>query len=286
MATRTWVSGVGNDANPGSRTAPCKTFAGAISKTANPGEIDCLDPGGFGAVTITKSVTLDGTGTFGSILASATTGVIINGAGINVTLRKLSINGVGASPGLTGVRIVNANAVHIIDCMIFGFTGSPGRGIDDQRTGGGRLFVVNTVVRDNTIGIQIKPSSGGSAILGFIDRCTITANSSSGVLAGAGSRVAVSNSLVSGNPGNGLFANFTAALSGPQINVESCMVVANGTGINVDAGAFCNISNVYLTTNSTGMAGGGTYATFGNNHSTLNSAGDNVPGAPPPIPPK
>src|SRR5262249_51942054 len=63
MATRTWVSGVGDDANPGSRTAPCKTFAGAISKTAAGGEIDCLDPGGFGSVTITKSLTIDGSGT-------------------------------------------------------------------------------------------------------------------------------------------------------------------------------------------------------------------------------
>ena len=286
MATRTWVSGVGDDANPGSRTAPCKTFAGAISKTANPGEIDCLDPGGFGAITITKSVTLDGSGTFGSILASATTGVIINGAGINVTLRGLSISGVGAAPGLTGVRIVNAASVHIINCIISGFTGAPGRGVDDQRTGGGRLYVVNTVVHDNTIGIQIKPSSGASAILGFIDRCTITSNNSSGVLAGAGSRVTVSNSLVSGNPGNGLFSNATAALSGPQLNAESCIIVANGTGINVDSGAFSNISNDFLTTNGTGMAGAGTYGTFGNNHSTLNSAGDNVPGAPPPIPPK
>src|SRR5262245_2482191 len=158
MATRTWVSGVGDDVNPGSRTAPCKTFAGAISRTANPGEIDCLDPGGFGAVTITKSVTLDGTGTFGSILASGTTGVIINGAGINVTLRDLSINGVGANAGITGIRIVNAANVHIIDCMIFGFTsGATGKGIDDQRTGGGRLWVVNTVIRDNSIGIQVKP---------------------------------------------------------------------------------------------------------------------------------
>ena len=286
MATRTWVSGVGNDANPGSRTAPCKTFAGAIAKTANPGEIDCLDPGGFGAVTITKSVTLDGTGTFGSILASATTGIIINGAGINVTLRGLSINGVGAAPGLTGVRIVNANSVHIINCMIFGFTGNPGRGIDDQRTGGGRLYIVNTVVRDNTIGIQIKPSSGSSAILGFIDRCTITSNASSGILAGVGSRVEVNNSNVSGNPGNGLFSNATAGLSGPQINAESCVIVANGTGINVDAGAFCTMSNLLITTNATGMGGAGTYATFGNNHSIGNGAGDNVPGAPAPIPPK
>src|SRR3981081_3924463 len=93
QATRTWVSGVGDDANPCSRTAPCKTFAGAISKTAIGGEIDCLDPGGFGAVTITKSITLDGShgGGFGGILASLTNGVIVNGAGAIVTLRSLSI---------------------------------------------------------------------------------------------------------------------------------------------------------------------------------------------------
>src|SRR6266700_7554927 len=78
QASRTWVSGVGDDANPCSRTAPCKTWAGAISKTAPCGEIDALDPGGFGAVTITKSITLDGTGTFASILGSLTNAIIIN----------------------------------------------------------------------------------------------------------------------------------------------------------------------------------------------------------------
>src|SRR5437773_12356988 len=88
QATRTWVSGVGDDANPCSRTAPCKTFAGAISKTAACGEIDALDPGGFGAVTITKSITIDGTGTLAGILASGTNGVIINALDTDViTLR-------------------------------------------------------------------------------------------------------------------------------------------------------------------------------------------------------
>src|SRR6188768_2632696 len=103
--SRTWVSGVGDDLNPCSRTAPCKTFAGAISKTFINGEIDCLDEGGFGTVTITKSITLEGTfgGGFGSILASGTTGVIINVSAsvndplANVRLRNLSINGTGAS---------------------------------------------------------------------------------------------------------------------------------------------------------------------------------------------
>src|SRR6266568_3695702 len=82
QATRTWVSGVGDDANPCSRTAPCKTFAGAISKTAAGGEISVLDPGGFGAVTITKSITIDGDGTLAGILASLTNGIIVN-AGVN-----------------------------------------------------------------------------------------------------------------------------------------------------------------------------------------------------------
>src|SRR6201995_2028587 len=93
-ATRTWVSGVGDDANPCSRTAPCKTFAGAISKTATAGEINCLDPGGFGTVTIVKSITLNCVGTLGSILASGVPGITINAtaAGSNVILRGLQIN--------------------------------------------------------------------------------------------------------------------------------------------------------------------------------------------------
>src|SRR5512140_2910805 len=95
QATRTWVSGVGDDANPCSRTAPCKTFAGSISKTAPGGEINCLDPGGFGAVTITKSITIacDGTGTAG-VLVSGTNAIVISAAASDiVTLRGLDIEG-------------------------------------------------------------------------------------------------------------------------------------------------------------------------------------------------
>src|SRR5688572_18374492 len=94
QATRTWVSGVGDDVNPCSRTAPCKTFAGAISKTAAGGEISVLDPGGYGAVTITKAITINGDGTLASILAVLTNGVVVN-AGVNdrVVLRNISING-------------------------------------------------------------------------------------------------------------------------------------------------------------------------------------------------
>src|SRR4030081_1863349 len=122
QATRTWVSGVGDDANPCSRTAPCKTFAGAISKTADGGEIDALDPGGFGAVTITKSVTIDGCCMVG-ILAAGTTGIIINITDVadvrkTVRLRNISIN--GAATGVNGINYIAGSKVYVQNCQIFG----------------------------------------------------------------------------------------------------------------------------------------------------------------------
>src|SRR5262245_3894176 len=112
QATRTWVSGVGDDANPCSRTAPCKTFAGAISKTAVGGEIDALDPGGYGAVTITKAITIDGGGNLASILVSGTNGIVINApASAVVTIRNISINGFGT--GLNGIRFLSGGTLHI-----------------------------------------------------------------------------------------------------------------------------------------------------------------------------
>src|SRR5262249_2507470 len=134
QATRTWVSGVGDDVNPCSRTAPCKTFAGAISKTAPSGEISALDPGGYGAVTITKSLTIDGGGGagFGSIISAQITAIIVNAASTDVvTLRNLSIDGAGT--GTVGIRILAAKAVFVEDTVIFGVNG---RGISDERTAG------------------------------------------------------------------------------------------------------------------------------------------------------
>src|SRR5579884_3459707 len=92
QATRTWVSGVGDDANPCSRTAPCKTFAGAISKTAAGGEINVLDPGGFGAVTITKSITISSESPEAGVLVSGTNGIVIAaGPTDTVILKNLDI---------------------------------------------------------------------------------------------------------------------------------------------------------------------------------------------------
>src|SRR6266446_2061035 len=124
QATRTWVSGVGDDVNPCSRTAPCKTFAGAISKTAKDGEIDCLDPAGFGAVTITKSITIDGSPTVvGGILNATTNGIVINitdPADVRkaATIRVLALNGPGS--GLDGIRFYASTKVLVENCFITG----------------------------------------------------------------------------------------------------------------------------------------------------------------------
>src|SRR5215831_2686403 len=147
QASRTWVSGVGDDANPCSRTAPCKTFAGAISKTAAGGEIDALDPAGYGAVTITKAITLDGGGgQVASVLVAGTNGIVVQaGPSDAVILRNLRINGIGT--GINGIRWLSGKSLTVENCDIFGFTTN---GIDIA-TAGGQVFVTHTTSTNNTV---------------------------------------------------------------------------------------------------------------------------------------
>jgi hypothetical protein len=208
QATRTWVSGVGDDANPCSRTAPCKTFAGAISKTADCGEIDALDPGGFGAVTITKSITIDGTGTLAGILASLTTGVIINADNTKViTLRGLSIN--GACNGIRGVNVIQAKTVNIEDCVIFRFANE---GVLVNDADGTNLNVRNTVIRDNTgDGISTTTSSGSAKIRTTLDNVRLSGNGN-GLHAKSGSLVSARNCVFANNTSDGIFVDAAGAV--------------------------------------------------------------------------
>jgi hypothetical protein len=216
QATRTWVSGVGDDANPCSRTAPCKTWPGAISKTATGGEIDALDPGGFGTVTITKSITLDGGGgQVASILAApGVNGVNISAAGGVVILRNLRINGAG---GTTGVVINSAAKVIIEKCDIFGFTVGAAVQVSVS-TGTLALKLQETTLNNNGGGVGIKPS-GGAIVNASIERTHIDVNAGAGVkvdgTGGGSNNVAISDSSISLNGGNGL-----NAVSGPSGNVK------------------------------------------------------------------
>src|SRR5207237_9545017 len=161
QATRTWVSGVGDDVNPCSRTAPCKTFAGAISKTAAGGEINALDPGGFGAVTITKSITISAQGVLEGVLVSGTNAIVVNAAPTDrVTLRGLDIDGIGT--GLNGVKVLQAKTVRVEHTQIFGFAQN---GIEFQPSNAGaQLIVQDTQIHDN---------GGGGVVVGPSARATI-----------------------------------------------------------------------------------------------------------------
>ena len=266
QASRTWVSGVGDDANPCSRTAPCKTWAGAISKTAACGEIDALDPGGFGAVTITKSITLDGTGTFASILASLVNGIIINAAATDVvTIRGLSIN--GFCNGINGINVLQAKTVNVEDCVIFRF--SSGNGITVNETNDLNLHVRNSVIRDNT-NDGINLFSSGGLVKYTIDNCRLSGNAN-GIHARNGSQGTVDRSVMSGNTTNGVFADATGSVGIARVwNSQISQNGGNGVragnaggGTSVVQIAQCQINN--NTGNGALVGTGGIVETFGNN---------------------
>lgn len=242
QATRTWVSGVGDDVNPCSRTAPCKTLAGAISKTATGGEINILDPGGFGAVTITKSITIDGGGVIGSILSSATNGIIVNAPGGLVSIRNFSINGAGTTLGVNGIRVIAVNKLTVENCTLSNFSAN---GIDVNTTTGANVAISNVTIHNASTGISFTgpSSSTGSAGFMIIDGCHIQGIQNSGISIGSGTAT-VSNSVISG-----------------------C-----GTGLESKTGATAHLSENIITNNGTTLQGPGKITSAKNNSVTGNAA--------------
>jgi hypothetical protein len=279
QATRTWVSGVGDDVNPCSRTAPCKTFAGAISKTATSGTINVLDPGAYGAVTITKSITIDAGGMFAGVLATLnSSGIIVNGAGVVVNLRGLTIEGAGS--GLHGIRFLQGSALHVEDCIINGFVG---KGLDIEPTTTTTLVVNDTIIRNNTGasagGILLKPSGAGSVKATFQN--VLVSRNQNGLRAETNTETTIRSSSFSGNTAVGVDA-FTPG-GNVQINLDET-TVANNVSHGIQAsgvGAVVRISNTQVINNiGTGLVPGtGQILSFGNNRVTANTAGNGAPSA-------
>jgi len=194
QATRTWVSGVGDDANPCSRTAPCKTFGGAISKTAPSGEINVLDPGGFGGVTITKSITIRSDRFEAGVLVSGTNAIVVAaGATDTVVLEGLDIEGLGT--GLNGVTVSSGSKVHIIRCTIHHFTQN---GVNmASSTSGGHAFITNSYIFGNT-GIGVN--AAGAANIASITNTSILSNGTGVQANGASTIVGVQTSVINDNP--------------------------------------------------------------------------------------
>ena len=281
QATRTWVSGVGDDVNPCSRTAPCKTFAGAISKTAAGGEIDALDPGGFGAVTITKSILIDGTNGqgFGSILASGTNGVTINDSltatpnTIVVRLRNLSINGAGTTLGTNGVNFVSGATVYVENSVIRNFSGTGIRVATPQPA---RLIVNNTTISEITgQGIEFAGTNAANDA-GVIDGTTII-RTGAGVRISNRALVAISNSNISLNNAIASTAavSITSGVAGSVIDLENCRVNFNSVAIQPNAGNRITLSNTHITGNGAALNfNGGTIASFQNNRIAGNNSSE------------
>jgi len=264
QATRTWVSGVGDDVNPCSRTAPCKTFAGAISKTAAGGEINILDPGGYGAVTITKSITIDGGGSFGSILASGQNGIIVNApATAVVNIRNLSIDGAGT--GVDGIRFLAGKTLSVANVDIFGFTSD---GIEVAKTAAGALNVDNTLISDCAeTGIKVVSTSGavGTAIGG-----SRIVNSGFAVRAGNNAVVSIRNSDLSTNT-IGLLIDAGNA----QANTDTVRFASNSIGISASAGVARMMHDTFFS-NSIGInPAGGSICSAGDNQFAGNGTNGN-----------
>jgi hypothetical protein len=286
QASRTWVSGVGDDANPCSRTAPCKTFAGAISKTAAGGEISVLDPGGYGGVTITKSITINNTGGEAGVLVSGTNAIIINAAATDrVTLRGLTIEGLGT--GLNGIRVLSAAEVVVDNCQIQGFRGtSPAAGIVLAPSSG----TTRLTVRDSTInangqavagngnaGIAVKPTGSGTAIADINN--THLANNGTGLFTDSSLTtgsvfVTISNSQIVGNTLDGVLAK-AAATGNHRVAVENNTIANNAftppvaAGVRADGtAATVRIYNNVITFNRIGVKL--------DNSGVINSYGGNI----------
>lgn len=271
QATRTWVSGVGDDANPCSRIAPCKTFAGAISKTAAGGEISVLDPGGFGALTITKAITLNGEGTLASILGAGTNAINVNaGAADTVIIRNISIDGAGT--GLSGINFQTGGKLHVENVSIFGFTG---QGIAFSPLVTAALRVSNTMISNCLRAIYVNPAPSGIATASI--NGVVLSGNSTGIRVEDGSTVTIRDSSLVGNASYGIVAN--ATLRTASVSIDNTSASNNGAaGVYAGSLSIIRISNVLATGNAFGLqSAGGTIQSFGNNHVLGNTTSDGVP---------
>jgi hypothetical protein len=200
QAMRTWVSGVGDDANPCSRTAPCKTFAGSISKTAAGGEINCIDPGAYGSVTITKAIAIVCDGMEAGVLAPvASTGITVKaGEGDAVLLSGLDFEGAGT--GLVGVRFVSGRVLHIRNATVRMFADPKGAGVSNETTTASTLIVTGSTISDNSTGV--RGTGPGSTI---VDDSIISGNAT-GLSADGGAKIlSVGDTILVANGKDGAF---------------------------------------------------------------------------------
>jgi hypothetical protein len=268
--TRTWVSGTGDDVNPCSRTAPCKTFAGAISKTAAGGEINCLDSAGYGAVTITKAITINCEGVIGSVLVSGTNGIVVSaGPSDVVILRHLEVNGIGT--GINAIRFLAGKALLVDNCLIYGFTTN---GIDAALGATASVDVKDTTIT-NLGGAGIRATTTAGAVVLSADHVNVPRVGSNGVEVATGGVATVSNSVSFVNA-----AGVAATAAGAVMNTSNSVLSNNSVGANASvSGASIGLDNNSIYDNTTGVnaVAGAQFISANNNKFNNNSSNGTSP---------
>ena len=269
QASRTWVSGLGSDADPCSRTAPCRTFAGAIIKTAPGGEINCLDPGGYGGVTINKTLSIICDYTEGgSLVAGAgVNGITINAAATdNVFLSGLDIFGVGTATN--GIRFLVGASLHIQNSNVRRFNASNGIGINFAPSGNSQMTITNTSVSNNGSGatgggIFVRPTGTGSARVTLKNvRVHNNANDAmridTSASTGTGATAIIEDSQFLSST-NGIIAVSPGATPVVQVMLTDSLIALNGTtGLSASgAGTTIRVGNTTITANNNGVTIGG-----------------------------
>ncbi len=278
QATRTWVSGVGDDVNPCSRTAPCKTFAGAISKTAAGGEINCIDPGGFGGVTITKSISIICDGLEAGVLVSGTSGINVNAAATDIVLLSgLEIEGVGT--GVNGVNILSAANVTIRNSLIHDFRAGANGGVGVYAAPGTnslQLAIVNTQISGNGgattgTGVLIVPT-GATSVAVSVDHSQITGNGAGFRADSSGTSGKVQAVLRNSNLSHNTRAAVRIVGANTTLEVAGSTIGFNATGVHSDGG-LVTLAGSQVFGNATGLfVGTGTITSYGNNQLDYNAA--------------
>ena len=260
QAVRTYVAVAGNDVNDCTFGTPCRTFAGAVPKTAPGGEITALDSGTYGAVTVDRALTLQAAPGAHVALGdgrSFSAVTISVGASDVVVLRRLHVSGSGSTQ--RGIYFSGGWKLHIEGCVVTGF---PDAGIrfegDCTFTGCSELFVKDTIARNNGEGIR------SFSVFGSLDHCRFE-NNTTGVHTDLQASLKIRDSVIAGNSTFGLVANMISGAS-----LDNCTVTHNGTGIRGSgpagsAGSFI-VSNTLIAFNTTALSpSGGEIRSFGNN---------------------
>jgi hypothetical protein len=262
-STHTWVGPNGNDTNAGTSASPYRTFATAVVNTAPAGTVSVLGPADYGPVTITQSITIDGTGGGSIDFTGDGEGIYIDAGGnANIVIRNLSLDGGGT--GSDAIFVASSGTTNVVNvlidgCLIAGFD-QIGVGLGSESPM--YLTVRNTSIQGGTLGVRTFQSTGAVVYDHVqLDRVTIQGASSAGVFTRNGSMDIIASTVTGAL---GLGAVGIEADTNATINVQNTMITGNTDGVCIFTGSTATI---------------GTSTTVADNATNVEACGGAVQGA-------